>query len=98
MWCVSDIEFSPVEFDFSSSGQSRWSGRQARCKGLQLVNAVGLVEWDEEPVQVRVCEQCGMTRCAAGESVHVRRAGEFVVVMPAFSAMLEGGAEAGFSG
>lgn len=92
MWQLApdDIRQSPVELDFSSSGGSTVDATAIEADGLRLINAAGLVDWSERPVQLEVCEQCGIPRCQPGATVAVRRAGRFAVLMPAFEAMSEG--------
>ncbi len=59
--------------DFSSSGQSDPDWTLVRCRGERLTNALNWVEWSENPVQVELCEECGVDGCAAGGYVHVSR-------------------------
>jgi hypothetical protein len=51
--------------------------------GLELVNMVGAANWDEDPVQVVVCDHCGCVQCQSGNWVSVRRLGEWVVMVAA---------------
>jgi hypothetical protein len=65
--------------DFSSSEQPSPDWTRVMSGDTQLVNGLEAVEWDENPVQVAVCETCGYTDCAFGGYVHVSRAGSYVV-------------------
>ena len=59
--------------DFSSSGQRSPQWTEVRCHGEQLTNALNWVQWDDAPVQVVLCEECGVDGCAVGGYVHVSR-------------------------
>ena len=50
-----------------------------RCNGERLTNALNWVEWDENPVQVELCEECGVDGCAVGGYVHVSRDEDYVL-------------------
>lgn len=70
----------PWRPDFTSSGQTspRWT--RLLCGGVQLSNAVGSVDWFDEPaVQVELCEACGHAHCESGGYVHVSRLGDRVL-------------------
>lgn len=57
--------------DFSSSGQENPEWTRVRCGGAELVNSVEWVEWEVNPVQVLVCDECGYAGCAVGNYVHI---------------------------
>jgi hypothetical protein len=85
MWCIDTLEAVPVELDFSSSGQGRRSARALHANGVCLVNALDLVEFDTPATQVHVCSSCGYSQCEPGNWVALRRAGQFVMWIPAFA-------------
>jgi hypothetical protein len=85
MWCVDTLEVVPVELDFSSSGQGRRTARALHANGGCLINALELVEFDAVATQVHVCSSCGYSQCESGHWVALRRAGQFVVWIPAFA-------------
>jgi hypothetical protein len=37
-----------------------------------LINAIELVDWDEEPTQFLICEACGYVHCKRGDWVSSR--------------------------
>ena len=52
--------------------------------GVQLINAVELVNWDTDDTQVLICEACGFDRCKPGDWVRVRRSDSMILMLPAF--------------
>ena len=72
-------EFVHWRPDFSSSGQTEPDWTQVRCGGHQLTNGCEWVDWDQDPVQVVLCEACGVTDCEWGGYVHVARVGGHVL-------------------
>jgi hypothetical protein len=73
-------EFIAWRPDFSSSEQADPNWTKLVCEGVQLSNALGWVDWFDEPaVQVELCEACGHARCESGGYVHVSRLGKHVL-------------------
>ncbi len=91
MWLIHAISGIPVEFDFSSSGQSPHTSTAIEAAGVRLINALDLVEFDPLGTQVHVCSCCGYSHCESGNWVALRRVGAFVVWVPALALM--GGGE-----
>src|SRR5688572_16755934 len=87
MWCVRNIEFRPVEMDFTSSGQGRHSSTAVYADGAEIINALDLVQFVDGPIQLQVCGHCGITRCASGGWVSPRRFGEGLLLIPCFREM-----------
>ena len=44
MWSIEDIEASPIELDFSSSGGGRRAATAVSAAGVRLFNAIELVD------------------------------------------------------
>lgn len=65
--------------DFGSSGQSSPTWTRLLTGGLELANSLEAPDWDENPVQVAVCEACGFPQCATGGYVHVSNTPQYVV-------------------
>ena len=62
--------------DFSSSGQvikPRWT--KLIVDETVLGNALEWIDWRDDPVQVTLCEECGIGHCSSGGYVHVSRIG-----------------------
>jgi hypothetical protein len=53
------------------------------------MNALELIDWDDDKVQVLICNHCGTVGCSSGGWVVIRSAGDFVLLMPAFEEMRE---------
>lgn len=81
--------------DFSSSEQGRPTVTQLTGDGEIFANAIEFTTWSADPVQVEVCSECGVERCAPGGWVALRRSGDRVIWLPAFDEMAEDDAEFG---
>jgi hypothetical protein len=91
MWRIDAFESRRVRADFSSSGQASPEVTQLIVDGVVFANALELTDWSaHHRFQVIVCESCGIQQCAPGGWLCPRSAGEYVVFVPAFGAMLEG--------
>ena len=93
MFAPSHIATRRVTLDFSSSGQGSHPAVQLLADGRLLANAIDLIDWRDDPVQVRVCEECGTIRCATGGWLSFRRFGLHVLLIPAFSSLADDPAE-----
>jgi hypothetical protein len=87
MWLPGAVEFRARELDFSSAGLGRHPTTAVLADGMEIVNALDLVDLTEEPVQIVVCEDCGTSGCAPGGRVDFRTFHDGLVIMPAFNAM-----------
>lgn len=93
MWIVRRVEARRRELDFSSAGLGRHSTTSLLADGIEIVNALDLLDVDEdprEPLQVLVCEQCGMEGCRSGNRVAFRNFDDGLLLIPAFAAMAPG--------
>jgi hypothetical protein len=70
------IRWSP---DFSSSGQPSPHWTKLVSDGVELCNSLEWTYWRQNPVQVRLCEQCGREGCEMGGYVHVSRLGRHLL-------------------
>lgn len=59
--------------DFSSSEQVSPTWTRVTCRGIEITNSLEWAEWQENPVQVMLCDACGHHGCASGGYVHVSR-------------------------
>ena len=62
MWQIKNPEVKPATLDFSSSGQGKLQVNQLFADGIELINALELVEWYSEDTQFLVCEACEQTQ------------------------------------
>ena len=88
MWAPSAIDAREATLDFTSSEQGRPQVVQLFIDNELFANALRLTSWDADAFQPLVCEACGMEGCEPGNWLVLRRAGEFAVFLPDFSAML----------
>ena len=83
MWQIKNPEIRPSSLDFGSSGRDKRTVFQLFAEGIKLINALEIVDWDEENSQFLICEGCGMTGCKPGDWVSVRRSDSLVLFLPA---------------
>lgn len=83
MWQIKNIELKSVVLDFGSSDQSKFPVSQLFSNGIELINALELIDWSSEDTQVLICEACGYTHCKSGDWVSFRRSGSLVFILPA---------------
>lgn len=89
MWIPSNLEVVPFLRSFASSGQGVHRDRALRADGKTLVNMLELVEWGEDPVQVEICDACGIVGCSTGGYVAPRRLGSYVALAPSTRAYFD---------
>jgi hypothetical protein len=89
MWQLKNPEVRPATLDFSSSGQSRLQVSQLYVDGVEIINAIELVDWDHQKIQFLICEACGMTNCKSGDWVSLRRSDSLILLLPPFEAVGE---------
>ena len=82
MWQIKNAEIRPSKLDFRSSGQDKLAVSQLFVDEIQLINALELVEWDQEHSQFLICEACGMPGCKSQDWVSVRRSDSLVLFLP----------------
>lgn len=82
MWRIENPELRRATLDFTSSEQGYREVTQLFSNGIELINAVELVDWDSEDTQFLICEACGITNCEPGGWVSVRRSGLLVLILP----------------
>ncbi|TWT77077.1 hypothetical protein Pla123a_25070 [Posidoniimonas polymericola] len=90
MWYVESYELRDVTFDYTSSSLGMFATKALHSNGVCLVNNIDRAGVDEDPSQVLVCDCCGFPGCESGGYISIRRVGNYVVWIPAFTKMLEG--------
>lgn len=83
MWKIDSLEIKPAVLDFSSSEQGKREVSSLLSDGIELINALELVDWDSDDTQVLICEQCGYVNCKPGDWVSFRRSDTLVLILPA---------------
>ena len=83
MWQIRDPEIKPATLDFSSSGQGTFPVSRLFSDGIELINALELVDWDSEDTQLLVCAACGYTHCKPGDWVSIRQSNSLILFLPA---------------
>ena len=83
MWQIRNPEIKPATLDFSSSEQGKLQVSQLFSVGIELINALELVDWDSEDTQLLVCEACGYTHCKSGDWVSIRKSNSLILFLPA---------------
>ncbi|HEX9984974.1 MAG TPA: hypothetical protein VGF69_17055 [Thermoanaerobaculia bacterium] len=59
--------------DFFTSDQVAPTWTRVTCRGVQIANSLEWTDWQDNPVQVILCDACGHPGCASGGYVHVSR-------------------------
>lgn len=82
MWQIKNPEIISSNLDFGLSGRNKFPVFQLFVEGIKLINALELVEWNEEHSQFLICEGCGYAGCKSGDWVSVRRSDSLVLFLP----------------
>ena len=83
MWKLDSLEIKPAVLDFTSSAQGKREVSRLLSDGVELINAIELVDWAPEDTQVLICEACGYSKCEPGNWVSFRKSDSLVVILPA---------------
>lgn len=90
MWQIKNPTIQTTTLDLSSSGQNSFSCSQLFAEDTMIINAIELVEWQEEQTQLLICHSCGFPGCKSGDWVSLRVAGDLILLLPAFESWLQG--------
>lgn len=82
MWQIKDPEITRSSLDFGLSGRDKFPVFQLFVEDIKLINALELVQWNEEHSQFLICEGCGYAGCKSGDWVSVRRSDSLVLFLP----------------
>jgi hypothetical protein len=94
VWVPERIRVELNEPPFGESNRALEGQHRLVVDGLEVANLFEWVEWSGSLVQLHLCSYCGSAGCTGGNYVAVRRAGEYVVLTPAWAEMAEGEWEA----
>lgn len=89
MWQIKNPIIKTTTLDFSSSGQNNFPCSQLFSEDTELINAIELVDWADEQIQLLICGACGIPGCQSGGWVSLRVAGDLILILPAFDAWLD---------
>lgn len=59
MWQIRNPDITRSSLDFGLSGRDKFQVFQLFVEDIKLINALELVEWDDEHSQFLICEGCG---------------------------------------
>jgi hypothetical protein len=88
-WFISQLELRAHQLAGAEYGLVPLDAVGVYAETTCVANAINLVEQPAEGVQLSVCDACGVEHCNQNDRAVLRRAGEFVVLAPDFSAMQE---------
>jgi len=89
MWLLPNLIMKTGILDFTSSGQGEISASQLWKDDIRLINSYELVDFDNSPYQFEVCNECGITGCAPGGWVDLRRSANVILLTPAYESIHE---------
>lgn len=84
MWRIENPELRRHTLDFTSSEQGLRKFTQLLVDGVELSNALELLEWRNGETQFLICSGCGIEGCKRGDWVRVRRSDSLILLLPAF--------------
>lgn len=87
MWEIKNLTIQKTKLDFTSSEQGFLEVSQLIAEGVVLMNAIELMEFDEDIIQVLICDHCGTVGCQSGNWVSFRKSGNYILLIPAFEEM-----------
>ncbi len=87
MWSVGSLETRTRILDFFRGGGGRHRSIALFADGIQLINALELVDFSSERTQLIICEECGIVHCNPGNWVKFVRIGNSILLVPAFRHM-----------
>jgi hypothetical protein len=89
MWHIKNPEIRKATLDFTSSDQGKPEVSQLIYDNSILMNAIEYIDFDEDAVQIIVCDHCGITQCSSGNWVCFRKSGKYILLMPTFKEIEE---------
>lgn len=87
MWEIKNPIIQKSKLDFTSSRQGFYEVSQLVFDGIILMNALELMEFDGDEVQLLICDSCGTINCESGNWVSFRKSGDYILLIPAFEQM-----------
>lgn len=87
---VNSIETKSKKFDFSWSEQGEFVCNALWVNGLELLNAIELLDFEGGSFQTHLCSCCGVEGCESGSWAALRSFGDYILLVPAIERMSEG--------
>lgn len=84
MWEITNPTIQRAKLDFTSSGQGFREVSQLAAGKIVLMNALELMDFADDRIQVLICEHCGTIHCEPGGWVNLRSSSGFILMIPAF--------------
>jgi len=88
MWLAKKLETFKKQLNFTSSGQGNVTRTSLAIDDIIVMNQIEDLDntLDTEMVyQFIVCEECGITHCKPGDWAAIRKAGGYILFIPAFA-------------
>lgn len=87
MWEIKNPTIQKAKLDFTSSEQGFVEVSQLVTDNVVLMNALELMEFEEDRVQLLICDHCGIVHCKSGDWISFRKSGNYILLIPAFEDM-----------
>ena len=97
MWEITNPAIQKARLDFTSSGQGFFEVSKLVSDGVEIMNALELMDFGEDKIQLLICDHCGTINCKSGDWVNLRSSGDFVLMIPAFDEMRDNWSETEYS-
>lgn len=79
MFVCDQLQTDVWQPEFCGAGESNPTWTRVTVGHHQIANSLEWVAWNQNPVQVILCDGCGSEGCASGGYVHVSRLGRYVL-------------------
>lgn len=89
MWLPKSFQTKNKNLGQSSFGQSAISVRELYADDVRISNGIELNNWNDDSIQLFVCESCTVIQCQQGNWATLRKAGAYVLLIPLFHEMLQ---------
>jgi len=80
MKILTEVKLETWSPNFSSSGQANPTWTRVRVEDTVIINSLGWVDWQNNPVQLFLCDACGTIQCNPGGYAHASRLNDFLLL------------------
>lgn len=81
---IKKFKVRKTTLDFTSSGGGIPEVSQLLFNDVIFMNAIEYVEFEEDAVQLNICDHCGTIGCSSGDWVSFRKSGDYILLIPVF--------------